>query len=347
MNDIKHGRYDARRLALQTLINTYPDSEYLAKAKLAVADSYYKEGGTSGHDPGRSRISGFHHLLPVPRRSGLRADADRHGALRRMEKPDRDRNEALEAEGAFQTYLQKYPTSPLTPQAQQRLRDVQESAGGRRFPASHSSITCGKWIAPPQRDSPNWSIAIRSIARPTARIGCSASIYERTEHADIAAQYYTRIVRTTRFRRWPRRPKPSWRNLACRCRKPDPDRGGPHAERAANATRARRHFEQADGHVEDWAGREHGGASWCSKYDAGIRRQYGYADAGRKFDGGRIGRRRRRREFGIRGDRVTGLGRVDRSISFGEPFDDAARGGNSTEWPVSRSLTSPGSRHPG
>ena len=45
--DLKAGRYTEGRLALQTLINTYPDSEFLAKAKLAVADSYYKEGGTS------------------------------------------------------------------------------------------------------------------------------------------------------------------------------------------------------------------------------------------------------------------------------------------------------------
>ena len=42
------GRYTTGRLALQTLINTYPDSEYLAKAKLAIGDSYYKEGGTAG-----------------------------------------------------------------------------------------------------------------------------------------------------------------------------------------------------------------------------------------------------------------------------------------------------------
>src|SRR3989449_6200361 len=32
----------------RSLINTYPDSEYLAKAKLAIADSYYKEAGTTG-----------------------------------------------------------------------------------------------------------------------------------------------------------------------------------------------------------------------------------------------------------------------------------------------------------
>src|SRR5260370_28769292 len=45
--DIKHGRQEVGRLGLQTLINTYPDSEYLAKAKLGIADSYYKESGTA------------------------------------------------------------------------------------------------------------------------------------------------------------------------------------------------------------------------------------------------------------------------------------------------------------
>src|ERR1017187_6804495 len=44
LEDIKHGRQEVGRLNLQTLINTYPDSEYLAKAKLSIADSYYKEG---------------------------------------------------------------------------------------------------------------------------------------------------------------------------------------------------------------------------------------------------------------------------------------------------------------
>src|SRR5580693_9138243 len=53
--DLKAGRYTEGRLALQTLINTYPDSEYLAKAKLAVADSYYKEGGTpTSRNPSRN-----------------------------------------------------------------------------------------------------------------------------------------------------------------------------------------------------------------------------------------------------------------------------------------------------
>ena len=48
INDIEHGRYEVARITLNTLINTYDQSEFLAKAKLAVADSWFREGGTAG-----------------------------------------------------------------------------------------------------------------------------------------------------------------------------------------------------------------------------------------------------------------------------------------------------------
>ena len=46
INDIERGRYEIARLTLNTLMNTYDQSEFLAKAKLAVADSWFREGGT-------------------------------------------------------------------------------------------------------------------------------------------------------------------------------------------------------------------------------------------------------------------------------------------------------------
>src|SRR5690349_21450752 len=47
MDAMKHNKFDVARLTLQTLINTYPDSEFIARAKLAVADSWYAEGGST------------------------------------------------------------------------------------------------------------------------------------------------------------------------------------------------------------------------------------------------------------------------------------------------------------
>src|ERR1035441_4611543 len=44
---LKKGRFDVARLDLQTMLNTYPDSEYRMRAKLAVGDTWFKEGGTA------------------------------------------------------------------------------------------------------------------------------------------------------------------------------------------------------------------------------------------------------------------------------------------------------------
>src|SRR5258708_27346918 len=59
VGDMERSRYEVARLTLQTMINTYPDSEFLAKAKLAVADSWYRQGGPSGPAPAGAGYKGF------------------------------------------------------------------------------------------------------------------------------------------------------------------------------------------------------------------------------------------------------------------------------------------------
>src|SRR6185369_14965631 len=45
--EVRKKNFDVGRLLFQTIITTYPDSPYLPMAKLAVADSFFLEGGTS------------------------------------------------------------------------------------------------------------------------------------------------------------------------------------------------------------------------------------------------------------------------------------------------------------
>jgi len=194
MNDIKKDRFDEGRLAFQTLINTYPDSEYLAKAKLAVADSYYKEGGISGLTQAVAEYQDFITFFPFLDEASYAQMQIGMAHYKRMEKPDRDRDEALEAEGAFQTFLQKYPSSPLYKDAQQRLRDVQEVLAEGEFrvaefyymrKADRAAVTrlnqlVTRYPLYSQADRANWMLA---------------TVYDRTEHADIATQYYAHIVR--------------------------------------------------------------------------------------------------------------------------------------------------------
>ncbi|MGC2698692.1 MAG: outer membrane protein assembly factor BamD [Candidatus Acidiferrales bacterium] len=124
--DLKGGRYTEGRLALQTLINTYPDSEYLAKAKLAVADSYYKEGGTSNLTQAIQEYGDFQTFFPFLDEAAYAQMQIGMAHYKMMEKSDRDKTQAEAAEDAFQAFLLKYPQSPLVPKAEQDLRDVQE-----------------------------------------------------------------------------------------------------------------------------------------------------------------------------------------------------------------------------
>ena len=48
IHDLEKGRYEIARITLNTLMNTYESSEYMAKAKLAIADAWYREGGARG-----------------------------------------------------------------------------------------------------------------------------------------------------------------------------------------------------------------------------------------------------------------------------------------------------------
>ncbi|HVN80362.1 MAG TPA: outer membrane protein assembly factor BamD [Terriglobia bacterium] len=126
LRDMQKGRYEVARLTLQTLLNTYPDSDYKEKAKLALADSFFKQGGTTGFIQAEAEYKDFITFFPTSDDSD---DAQMKIAMThylQMEKPDRDRTQALAAEREFKNLIDQYPDSPLKDEAAQRLREVQE-----------------------------------------------------------------------------------------------------------------------------------------------------------------------------------------------------------------------------
>jgi outer membrane protein assembly factor BamD len=141
LEDIKHGRFTEGRLSLQTLINTYPDSEYLAKAKLAVADSYYKENGTSNLTQAVAEYKDFITFFPFLEEAAYAQMQVGMAHYKMMEKADRDSSQAQMAEDEFQAMLLKYPQSPLAPQAEQRLREVQEVLADGEYKIAHFYYT--------------------------------------------------------------------------------------------------------------------------------------------------------------------------------------------------------------
>jgi outer membrane protein assembly factor BamD len=123
---MKKGRFDVARLDLQTMLNTYPDSEYRMRAKLAVGDSWFKEGGTAALTQAEAEYKDFITFFPQAPEA---AEAQMKVAdiyYQQMEKPDRDFVNAQRAEQEYRNMINSFPDSTLVPRAKQKLRDVQE-----------------------------------------------------------------------------------------------------------------------------------------------------------------------------------------------------------------------------
>jgi outer membrane protein assembly factor BamD len=133
MHDIERGRYEVARISLQTLMNTYESSEYLAKAKLAIADSWFREGGSNGLGQAEAEYKDFQLFYPQMEESAQAQDRICDIHYKQMDKSDRDIIQTLRAESECKDLITQYPNSKFVPAATQKLREVQESLAGHEF----------------------------------------------------------------------------------------------------------------------------------------------------------------------------------------------------------------------
>jgi outer membrane protein assembly factor BamD len=194
MDDIKHGRHEVGRLNLQTLINTYPDSEYLAKAKLAIADSFYKEGGTANLTQAIQAYKDFDIFFPMLPEAAYAQLQVAMTHFKQMEKPDRDRTHVIAAEDEFQIFLSKYPNDPLAPKAEQYLREVQELLAEGDFRIGYYYYV--------KEDKKAAESRLRAVvnryplySKSDQALWMLGNIWQSTEKKEMAAPYYARIVR--------------------------------------------------------------------------------------------------------------------------------------------------------
>jgi outer membrane protein assembly factor BamD len=194
INDIKHGRHEVGRLGLQTLINTYPDSEYLAKAKLAIADSYFKEGGTANTTQAVAGYKDFIVFFPFLPEAAYAQMQVAMANYNEMAKADRDSTHAKLAEEEFQTFLQKYPKDPLAPNAEQRLREVQEVLAEGQFRIAYYYYVKGDRRAAAGRLAP--LVARYPLySRSDEALWMLGDVFEKSERKDVAGGYYMLLVK--------------------------------------------------------------------------------------------------------------------------------------------------------
>jgi outer membrane protein assembly factor BamD len=193
LKDVEKGRYEVARLTLQTLLNTYPDSDYKEKAKLAIADSFFKQGGTSGLIQAEAEYKDFRTFFPTSEDADDAQMRIAQTHYNQMEKPDRDATQAKAAERELKAFLEEFPDSPLRDEASQKLREVQEVlAEGNLRVASHYMIM-KHYDASINRTT----LAIRDypdFSRQDEALWVLGQALERKKQIPAAGYYYGKIV---------------------------------------------------------------------------------------------------------------------------------------------------------
>lgn len=127
--EVRKKNYDVGRLLYQTIITTYPDSPYLPMSKLAVGDSFFLEGSTSALIQAVAAYQDWLTFFPTHPLADRVVLKIAESEMRQIGLPDRDATRAKRAETRLKALMQQYPNSLLRPEAEERLRQVQDNLG--------------------------------------------------------------------------------------------------------------------------------------------------------------------------------------------------------------------------
>jgi outer membrane protein assembly factor BamD len=130
---VEKKKYDAGRKYLTFVFETYPNDPLGREALLLVADSFFKQGGTTGYTEARFRYRDYLNRYP----GASRRDYARYQfALtydKEIERPDRDQTSTREAIDQYRALIREYPTSGFAGAGRERVRVMTDLLAEHEF----------------------------------------------------------------------------------------------------------------------------------------------------------------------------------------------------------------------
>jgi outer membrane protein assembly factor BamD len=198
--EVRKGNHETGRLLFTTIITTYPDSPFLPLAKLAIADSFYLEGGTSSLIQAAASYQDWLTFFPTDPLAPFAMLKVAEAEMRQMGLADRDVTHARKAEQRLKALLQQYPQTTLRPEVESHIREVQENLAmhsfgvakfyyDARYEHQHGGLKGAQSrLKEIESKYPNFSYMDEVLFR-------LATTYQQEEEPDEAAKYYQRVVR--------------------------------------------------------------------------------------------------------------------------------------------------------
>ncbi|MCL2877806.1 MAG: outer membrane protein assembly factor BamD [Acidobacteria bacterium] len=148
---LKKGQYLRARMAFQTLLNTYPDSDMAPEAYFAMGDTFYEEGGTENLLQAENQYKDFIIFFQGDPRA---ADAQMKIIslnYKMMRTPDRDPQYARRTLQEIETLERRYPNSDYIPIARQLKVGVEDNLARGDLGVGEYSLRRGNLLGALQR----------------------------------------------------------------------------------------------------------------------------------------------------------------------------------------------------
>jgi outer membrane protein assembly factor BamD len=119
-------KWIAARQYFTKLLDSYPQSALRADAKLGVGDSYLGENSAASYVFAQNEYREFLSFYPTNPRADYAQFQLGLVHYKQMLAPGRDQSETRDAIVEFQAVLDRYPNSPLLPEARAKLRESKD-----------------------------------------------------------------------------------------------------------------------------------------------------------------------------------------------------------------------------
>jgi len=186
-------QYIKARLAFQTLINTYPDSDFTSEAYLSIGDSFYDESGTENLLQAEDQYKNFIIFFPTHPKAPDAQLKIIAVNMKMMRSPDRDQHYTERAEVEIRKFLDQFPNHEFTPYVTGLLREVQENLAQRDFGIGRFYSDRGNYIGASSRfkdiaeNYPDFSQMDEAYFE-------LAQALEKIEQSEEASVYYSKIA---------------------------------------------------------------------------------------------------------------------------------------------------------
>lgn len=190
---LKKSQYIKSRLAFQTLINTYPDSDMAADSYFAVGDSFYDEGGTENLLQAEDQFRNFIVFFPTNPKAPDAQLKIISANMKMMRAPDRDQQYTEKAEREAKKFLDQFSDSDYVPIVKGYLDEIQDNLAKRDFGVGQFYDDKGNYVGSKGRYQ-HILDNYKNFSETDETLFLYASALEKSNNPDEAAIYYGRIA---------------------------------------------------------------------------------------------------------------------------------------------------------